>query len=171
MSTLTYGATLLEMAKQIAPDGTQMTIAEILTKENQMLLDIPWYSANDIWSHKSLRRAKRPSGSWRGINEYVTTGKTTTDEIMDVIGIIEAFSVSDKLWVDRQPDPMKARMGQARAFLEGMAEDLGSAFLYSNNAVTPKQPHGIAPRLAASGRYVILNGGGGSDTTSIFAIT
>lgn len=171
MSTLTYGATLLEMAKRIAPDGSQMTIAEIMTLENAMLRDIPWVSANDIWSHKSLRRASQPAGSWRGMNEYVAPEKTTTDEIMDVIGIIEGFSVADKLWIDRQPNPGMARMGNATAFLEGMARTLGSAFLYGNTNVTPKTPHGLAPRIATLGRYAVGGSGTGSDVTSVYVVT
>lgn len=170
MSTLSAGYTLLEMAKSIAPDGTQMTIAEILSKEMSLLADIPWYPANDIWSHKSLRQAKLSTGSWRGINEYVAPGTTLTDEILDVIGIVEDFAVYDKLWIDRQPDPAKARMGRARMYLEGMAQTICSAFLYGNSAVTPKQPTGLAPRLATLGRYVLGASGTGSDTTSVFVV-
>lgn len=171
MATLTAGATLLEMAKQIAPDGTQMTIAEIMAKEMAMLLDIPWYPSNDIWSHKSLRQAKLSGGSWRGINEYVAPGTTLTDEIMDVIGIIEDFAVYDKLWIDRQPDPDKARMGRAKMYIEGMSQELCSAFLYANNKATPKKPHGFMPRLNALGRYVIGNSGTGSDLASCLVVT
>lgn len=55
-------------------------------------------------------------------------------------------------------------------YLEGMSQSLGSAFLYGNSAVTPKQPHGLAPRLNALGRYVVGAGGSGGDTTSIFVV-
>ena len=171
MSTLLAGYTLLEMAKQIGPDGTQMIIAEIMAKEMAMLLDIPWFPSNDIWSHKSLRQAKLSGGTWRGINEYVAAGTTLTDEIMDVIGIVEDFAVYDKLWIDRQPDPGKARMGRARMYIEGMSQEICSAILYSNNKVTPKKPHGLAPRLNALGRYVIGNSGTGSDLTSCYVVT
>lgn len=171
MATLTAGYTLLEMAKSIGPDSTQMTIAEIMAKEMALLADIPWYPANDIWSHKSLRQAKLSSGTWRGINEYVSPGTTLTDEILDVIGIIEDFAVYDKLWIDRQPDPAKARMGRARMYIEGMSQAICSAFLYGNSAVTPKQPHGLAPRLGTLGRYVIGASGTGSDVTSVYVVT
>lgn len=171
MSTSAAGYTLLEMAKQISPTGTQMTIAETMAKEISMLLDIPWYPSNDIWVHKSLRQAKLSSGSWRGINEYVSSGTTLTEEIMDVIGIIEDFATYDKLWIDRQPDPQMARAGRAKMHLIGMAQELCSAFLYSNNKVTPKKPHGLAPRMNTLGRYVIGNSGTGNDTTSIYVVT
>ncbi|MFZ2937662.1 MAG: major capsid protein [Candidatus Omnitrophota bacterium] len=171
MATLSAGYTLLEMAKSIAPDGTQMTIAEIMAKEMAIFYDIPWFPSNDIWSHKSLRQAKLSSGTWRGINEYVAAGTTLTDEVLDVIGIVEDFAVYDKLWIDRQPDPQKARMGRARMYIEGMAQSICSAFIYGNNRVTPKQPHGLAPRLASLGRYVLGASGTGSDVTSIYVVT
>lgn len=171
MPTITAGYNLLEMAKNIGPDSTQMTIAEIMAKEITLLADIPWFPSNDIWSHKSLRQAKLSSGTWRGINEYVAPGTTLTDEIMDVIGIVEDFAVYDKLWIDRQPDPSKARMGRARMYIEGMAQGICSAFLYGNTQVTPKRPHGLAPRLAALGRYVVGAGGSGSDVTSCYVVT
>lgn len=171
MPTITAGYTLLEMAKGINPDGTQATIAEIMSKEISLLEDIPWFPSNDIWVHKSLRQAKLSGGTWRGINEYVSSGTTLTDEILDVIGIIEDFATYDKLWVDRQPDPVKARMSRARMYLEGMAQEICSAFLYGNTNITPKKPHGLAPRLSALGRYVIGAGGTGNDVTSCFVVT
>lgn len=171
MATLTAGYTLLEMAKAIAPDGTQMVIAEIMAKEMAVFQDIPWFPANDIWSHKSLRQAKLSKGTWRGINEYVAAGTTLTDEVLDVIGIVEDFAVYDKLWIDRQPDPKRARMGRARMYIEGMAQEICSAFLYGNNKATPRKPHGLAPRLGSLGRYVIGCGGTGSDVTSVYVVT
>ena len=171
MPTIAAGYTLLTMAKNIAPDGSQMTIAEIMTKEISLIEDMPWFPSNDVWAHKSLRQAKTSGGTWRGVNEYVPAGTTLTDEIMDVIGIVEDFAVYDKLWIDRQPDPAKARMGRSRMYLEGMAQSICSAFLYGNAGVTPKRPHGLAPRLSTLGRYVVGAGGSGSDVTSCYVVT
>lgn len=171
MSTLAAGYTMMEMAKQISPTGTQMTIANILARKMAILLDIKWYPSNDIWSHKSLRSAKLSGGTWRGLNEYVTPGTTLTDEILDVIGIIEDFQTYDKLWIERQPDPDMARMSRAKLCLEGISQTLVSAFLYSNNKVSPKQPHGLMPRTNTLGRYVVNNGGTGSDLASVLVVT
>lgn len=167
MANQTAGYTLIEMAKNIAPDGTQMTIAMTLAKEMAMLLDIPWFPSNGIWDHRSQRSAKLPAGTWRAINEHITPGVALTDDIQDVIGIVEDFAVYDKLWIDRQPDPGAARMGRAKMYLEGIAQTIVSAFLYGNNAVTPKQPHGFMPRLASTGRYVIDNGGSTARTSAL----
>ncbi|HDZ25113.1 hypothetical protein LCGC14_0359610 [marine sediment metagenome] len=161
--------TLVEQAKQISPEGKQMRIAEVMAKEISMVVDIPFYPSNDIWSHKSLRAASIPAGTWRGVNEYVASEVALDDEVLDVIGICETFATYDIEYIDNMPDPMAARLRKAKRYIEGLAQTLCSAFLYSNNQATPKKPHGIAPRLNATGRYVISNGGS-SALTSIYVI-
>ena len=169
MSTLAADYTLLEQAKRIDPDGTQATIAEIMAKEVSLVLDMPFLPSNDIWSHKSLRRANLPSGTWRGLNEYVSGKKSQVDEILDVVSICEVFAAYDIEYINNMPNPKQARLDEATAFIEGLAQDLCSAFLYSNNKTYPKKPHGIAPRLDALGRYVV-DATGTSALTSIYVV-
>lgn len=171
MATINAGYTMLEMAKGIGPDGSQMTIAESMAVEVPIFFDIPWNPSNDIWSHKSVVQSSLPSGSWRGINEYVTPGTALTDEQIDIIGIVEDFATYDKLFIDRQPDPQKARLQRAKMYLAGMAQTICSAIFYGNTNVTPKKPHGFAPRRGSLGRYCIGANGTGSDTTSIWVVT
>jgi len=169
MATTAADYTLLEQAKRIDPDGKQAKIAEIMTKEVSMLLDIPFYPSNDVWSHKTTRRASLPSGTWRGLNEYVASEKSLVDEVLDVIGICETFAKYDIEYINNMPNPKEARLTEAKAFIEGLAQSLCSAFLYSNNKVYPNKPHGIAPRLNTLGRYVV-SAGGSSNLTSIYVI-
>lgn len=171
MATLGAENSIIEMAKNIAPDGSQMTIAMTMAREMPIFLDIPWFPSNDAWMHKSLQSAKLSTGTWRGTNEYVPSGKTLTREQYDVIGIIEDFASYDKLWIDRQPDPNKARLGRAKMHIEGMSQEVCSAFLYGNNKINPKKPHGFAPRLNALGRYVLGCSGTGSDLSSLYIVT
>jgi len=169
MATLAADYTLLEQAKRIDPDGKQSSIAEIMAKAISMLLDIPFFPSNDLWSHKTTRRANLPAGTWRGLNQYVASEKSQVDEVLDVIGICETFASYDIEFINNMPNPKQARMTEAKAFIEGLAQSLCSAFLYSNNKVTPKQPHGIAPRLASLGRYVVTAGAGAA-LTSVYVV-
>lgn len=169
MATIAADYTLLEQAKRIDPDGTQAKIAEIMTKEISMLLDMPFYPSNDVWSHKSTVRGNIPTGTWRGLNEYVASEKSQVDEVMDVIGICETFAKYDLEYINNMPNPKQARLSEAKVFIEGLAQSLMSAFLYSNNKVTPKRPHGIAPRLNTLGRYV-MGAGGTANLTSIYVV-
>lgn len=170
MGTSTAGYTLIEMAKNISPDGRQMNIAETMVKEMALLLDIPWFASNDIWAHKSLRQGKIGSPTWRGMNQYITPSTVLTSDQMDVIGIVEDFAGYDKLWIDRQPDPRRARWGRSRMYIEGMAQAIVSAFLYNNNKTAPEKPHGMMPRLNSTGRYVISQGGSAT-LASILVVT
>ncbi len=172
MATLTSKFSLIEQAKLINPDGSQAIIAEVLNYENPMLLDAPWLPSNDIWTNKTVRRASLQTGTWRKMNQGVATEVTRTDEVMDVIGMLESYSEFDKEYIDNQPDPKQARMDVARAALEGMGQTLGTAMLYGNAKTTPEKMHGFAPRLnTIDSQYIIGQGGSGDDNTSIYIIT
>lgn len=43
---------MLELANRIAPNGDMATIAEVMSRENAILLDIPCIEANSGSSHK-----------------------------------------------------------------------------------------------------------------------
>ncbi len=170
MALLAADYTIAEAAKRIDPDGKQAKIAEIMTREISLLLDMPFYPSNDIWSHKSIRRASRLStGGWRGLNEYVPSEASQVDEAVDIIGICEKYASYDIEYINNMPDPRQSRLTEAKFFIEELAQILTSVLLYSNNRVNPKAPHGIAPRLNTLGRYVI-SGGGVANLTSIYVI-
>jgi len=103
---------------------------------------------------------------------HVATEVSRTDEVLDVIGMLETYSETDKEYIDNMPDPRQARMDEAQAFIEGLGQTLGSAMLYSNASIDPEKMHGFAPRLATiDSQYIIGQGGTGNDLTSIYLIT
>ena len=170
MSTLSTGNTIIEMAKMISPTGKQMEMAEVLTKEVSILHDVVFSPSNDIWGHKSLEEASEDTAEWRGLNEHVASGSELANENYDTMGILERFSEADIEYIDNMPNPSLARLQKAKGKIRAMGRALCSGLLYSNNKTAPKQPHGIAPRLNSTGRYVLSNG----DTatlTSIYVIT
>jgi hypothetical protein len=172
MATLVSKYSLLEQAKRIDPNGSQAQIAEILNFENEMLYDAPWLPSNDIWTNKTTRRALLPNGTWRKLNSGVATEVAKVDEILDVIGMLETYSETDKEYIDNMPDPRQARMDEAQAFIEGLGQTLGSAMLYGNSSVTPEEMTGFAPRLnTVDSQYIFDAGGSGTDTTSIYIVT
>ena len=56
------GLTLVEVAKRLAPDGSQARIAEVLAEKNDILNDIPFRAANDTFVNKTIRRSQEPAG-------------------------------------------------------------------------------------------------------------
>lgn len=163
------GATLLELANQIGPDGNLIAIAEVLNKNNPMLQEFPWVQANDTFSNKGLKRLSLPQATWRRLNQGVGKGNTLTLPFTDVIGMLAIYSQADAVLVDAAPNPELFRFNRAKAFIEGMSQQLASGFFYSNAAVDTEMFTGLAPRLdAIKEDHVISAGGTGSDLTSIY---
>ena len=173
MATLdAYGQlTLLELAKRTDPQGEAARIAEIMSEANEILLDAVWGEANNVTSHKVVRRDCLPSGSWRHINKGVATEASTTTEVNEPIGFLESYSEVDKALVDMAPNPKQFRMDEAGAFIEGMSQTLANATMYANHAIDPEKLNGLSVRLdELSNDRVIGAGGSGGDTTSVFVV-
>jgi len=86
--------TLVELAKR-TNNKELLTIAEVLNEDNELVQDAVWLEANDITSHVYTRRTSLPTGSWRQINKGVVEEASSTQQIREPIGILEAFSKTD----------------------------------------------------------------------------
>ncbi len=173
MATLTSYYSLVEQAKRIDPDGKLATIVEVLDREMGMMLqEAPWIASNDIWVNKTVRRGTLPTGTRRKLNSGIAAEVSRTTEVMDVIEMIGTYAEYDKDWIDSFPDPARARLQEAKAFLEGLGQSLCSDILYCSSFADPDGMHGLAPRLnTLDAEFVIGAGGSGGDTTSIFVVT
>jgi len=166
------GLTLQEVAKRHDPNGNQATIAEVLAKTNQILDDVPWREANDVFSNVSLKRASLPTGTWRKLNAGVGAEKSETIQIRDVIGILESEAKHDVRVIKSFKNPAQAREDENRSFVSGLGQTMASAIFYANTVTTPEKFTGLAPRMAnvAASNNVINEGGTGSDLASIFVV-
>jgi len=155
----------------IRQGGAMQTIAEVLTQTNEILLDAVWVEANGATGHKFLERTSLPSGSWRKLNDGVGYEKSAAREKTETPGMLESFSKVDKALVDLAANPAEFRFSEDSAFLQGLGQTFASAFFYADTVVDPEKFKGLAPRLGASAaKHVILNGGSGSDLTSIYVV-
>jgi hypothetical protein len=174
MATLTaYNPlSLIELARRRDPSGNMVTIAEVLNKVNEMLIDIPWIESNDMFSNKTVQRLNLPTGSYRGLNEGVASEASSTKELWDVIGFLESYSEPDKKWVDAQPDPQGARNSEAIAFIEGMSQTFMTNVIYGNTSTNSRTFTGLAPRMSAlvPAGTVLGASGSGSDVTSAYIV-
>lgn len=173
MSTLTSHYSLVEQAKRIDPNGEQARIVEVLNRETGGLLqDAPWLPSNDIWVNKTTRRGTLPAGQRRKLNQRITNSVSRTTEVMDVLAMIADYCEVDKTLVQTMPSEAVFLSGEVDAFLEGIGQTMVSDVLYSNSYADPDAIHGLEPRMAtADARFVIDNGGDGSDCTSIVVVT
>ena len=164
--------TLSELAHRKDPNGNLSTIAEVLTEDNEILLDAVNLEANDTFSHKITRRSSLASGTWRKLNSGVASEATQTMEVTEGIGMLETYSQADVDLVMSAPSPMQFRMDEAAGFLEGMSQTMATTFIYGNSNTDPEQFTGLAVRMdsLAATQNVIGEGGTGSDLTSVYIV-
>jgi hypothetical protein len=163
---------MVEMSKRMDPSGRTAAIVEVLQEDNPIIQDATWMEANDVWANKTTRRAYLPSGDWRKLNNGVSKVSTLTVVLWDTIGSLEAYSEPDKDLIDKAPDPMQARMDEARGIIEGMSVQFAYSMFYKNADSTPEAMTGLHPRMPslATTTNVLNAGGSGSDVTSVYVV-
>lgn len=176
MATLSSQAlTLAEWATRLDPGGKPATIVELLGQSNEMLTDMLWMECNDGTGHKTTVRTGLPTATWRLLNYGVARSKSSTAQVRDVTGMLEAYSDVDKTLADLSGDVQQFRMGEDMAFVESMNQSMQESVIYGSTATTPERFTGLVPRFsslsdAGSGENVVDAGGTGSTNTSIWLI-
>lgn len=176
MATLASTAlTLAEWAARLDPGGKPAAVIELLGQTNEMLTDMLWMECNDGAGHKTTVRAGLPAATWRLLNYGVQKSKSTTAQVRDATGMLEAYSDIDKALADLNGNTAEFRLGEDQAFIEGMNQDMQQTALYGSTAANPERFTGLAPRFSAiaganNGQNVVDAGGTGSTNTSIWLI-
>lgn len=165
---------LLDIAKRLDPDGKIAKIVELLAQTNEIIEDIPFKEANELTSHLTTVRTGLPQVYWRLLNAGVQPSKSTTAQIKEGIGMLEAWSVCDVKLADLSGNAKAYRLSEAQAFLEAMNQEAAQTLFYGNSSTAPEEFNGLAVRYsslsAANGQNIISGGGAGSDNSSIFLV-
>jgi hypothetical protein len=138
---------LADWAKRVGPDGNVDDIAELLSQCNEVFNDMLWRESNLPNGHKSTVRTGLPSGTWRVLYQGVPYTKSTTAQVTDSIGILEAYSQVDRELARLDGDVAAFRQSEDDAHLEGLSQQMASTLFYGNASVTPQQFTGFAPRF------------------------
>ena len=175
MATLsTTNPTLADVAKRYDPDGKIDTIVELLSETNEVLDDMTFLEGNLPTGHKTTIRSGLPSSTWRKLNYGVQPSKSTTVQVTDTAGMLEAYAEVDKALADLNGNSASFRLSEDRAFLESMNQTMATTLFYGDTGTDPEKFMGLAPRYdlttAESGDNIILGGGSGSDNTSIWLV-
>lgn len=174
MATLGTKNNLLDVAKRLDPDGKIAKIVELLAQTNEILMDIPFKEANEMTSHVTTVRTGLPTVYWRNINQGVQPSKSTTAQIKEGIGMLEAWSECDVKLAKLSGNEKAFRLSEAQAFLESMNQEAAQTIFYGNSAVASEEFNGLAIRyssLSANNAQNIINAGGsGSDNSSIYLV-
>jgi len=170
----TTNPTLADVAKRYDADGKIDTIVELLSETNEVLDDMTFLEGNLPTGHKTTVRSGLPSSTWRKLNYGVQPSKSTTVQITDTAGMLEAYAEVDKALADLNGNTASFRLSEDRAFLESMNQTMANTLFYGDTGTDPEKFMGLAPRYnslsAESGDNIIVGGGSGSDNTSIWLV-
>lgn len=82
--------TLADWAKRLDPDGKVPQIVEMLAQSNEIIQDMVFLESNMPMAHRTTIRTGLPTVAWRLINQGVQPSKSTTAQVDESIGILEA---------------------------------------------------------------------------------
>lgn len=167
--------TLLDVAKRLDPNGKVDKIVEILNLTNEITDDMVWVEANDVTSHRTTARAGIPAPTWRKLNYGVQPTKSTTVQVTDTMGMLEAYAEVDKKIADLNGNSTAFRLGEDMAHIEGMSQEFTDTLFYGNEATADEEFTGLSARFnslsAESGDNIVLQSGvEGADNASIWLI-
>jgi len=170
-------STLADHAKRLDPDGKIARIVEMLNLTNEILLDMPWVEGNLPTGHRTTIRTGIPEPTWRKLYSGVQPARSTTAQVTDNTGMLEAYPEVDKALADLNGNSAAWRLSEEMAHIEGINQEVARTIFYGNESATPEKFTGLAPRFntraaatSASADNVIHGGGASSDNTSIWLI-
>jgi hypothetical protein len=115
-----------------------------------------------------------PSVAWRLLNQGVQPSKSTTAQVDEQCGMLEAYSEVDKDLAELNGNVSSFRLSEAHAFVESMNQEMASTMFYGNQGTAPEEFTGLAIRYsslsATNGQNIITGSGGGADNSSIWLV-
>ena len=176
MSLLTSGQlTLADWAKRLDPNGQIPAVAELLSQTNEILEDAVFQEGNLPTGHRVVIRTGLPTVYWRSLNMGVPVSKSTTAQVDEACGIMEARSHIDVELAKLNGNTASFRLSEDSAFIEAMNQLQASTMFYGNPGTDPRQYLGLAPRYgtisgAGNAQNIIDAGGTSTNNTSIWLV-
>ena len=166
--------TLADHAKRLDPTGKIGKIVELLEVANPMIEDISFMEGNLVTGHRTNIRTGLPAVYWRLMNQGVANSKSTTAQVDEACGMMEARSQVDKDLANLAADLAAFRLSEAKPFVEAMSQEASQTLIYGNSSTAPEEVTGLAARYsslsATNGQNIITGGGAGSDNSSIWLV-
>lgn len=170
----TTALTLLDWAKRKDPDGQIAAIVELLSQTNEILDDMLWMEGNLETGHLTTVRTGLPNVAWRLINKGTQASKSTTAQVQEQCGMLDAWSVVDRDLAKLNGNVAAFRLSESLAFIEAMNQEMAATLFYGNVGVAPEEIAGFSVRYsdstAPNGRNIVKAGGSGSDNSSIWFV-
>lgn len=174
--------TLVDLIKMMNPgDGNLVYCANVLARKNPIVKEVPIIEANQALTHMGGRSSALPTVGKRALNDGAPFSAHKEVPVTAPMSLFEVFSRVDEEIV-RLAGAKAAAVRQRKdaAFIEAMTQALADEIIYGNIGDDPLGFDGLASMFDSSTVYpngdsswyynVQLNGGSGSDTTSIWAV-
>jgi hypothetical protein len=167
--------TLADWAKRTDPDGRVALVAELLSQSNEILEDCVYKEGNLPTGDRVVIRTGLPTAYWRSLNQGIPNSKSSTAQVDEACGMLEARSEVDKDLAMLNGNTAQFRLSEDTAFLEAMNQTQAQTMFYGNPATDPKQFLGLATRYsstsAGNGTNIIPGGASsGSLNTSVYLV-
>lgn len=165
--------TLADWAKRVDPDGTIPVIAELLSQTNEILEDCIFKEGNLPTGERVTIRTGLPTVYWRAMNQGTPPSKSSTAQVDENCGMLEARSEVDTKLAQLNGNTAEFRLSESVAFLEAMNQKQGQTMFYGNPASDPKEYLGLSARysvLGATNGQNILSAGGSTNLTSVWLV-
>lgn len=166
--------TLADHAKRMDPDGKIAAIVELLSQTNPILTDMVYVEGNLPTGHRTTVRTGLPAAAWRLLNYGVQPSKSTSAQVTDSCGMLEAYAEVDKALADLNGNTNEFRLSEDQAFLEAMNQQMAETVFYGDTRINPQRFTGLSARYndlsAKNAQNIIDAGGTGSNLTSIWLV-
>jgi hypothetical protein len=168
--------TMLDIKSRLDPNGKVARIIEMLEATNEILQDMVTKEGNLETGHRTTMRTGLPTVGWKTLYKGVEPSKSTTAQVDDTCGILEALSTVDEDALKINGNAEAYRLSESRAFLEAMNQEMARSLFYENSKVNPERPHGLAVRYSTLDPAVPISeniidaGGTTGELTSIWLI-
>lgn len=168
--------TLADIAKRMDPNGSIAAIIEMLGQRNEILEDMVWKEGNLPTGERTTVRTGLPTVAWRLLNNGVQPSKSTTAQLDEQCGKLEAWCEIDEELVKLNGNTNEYRLSEASAFVEAMNQEFAQTLIYGNSGLAPEEFTGLAVRYSsrsaavANSANIVHAGGAGADNTSIWLI-
>ena len=168
---------LVDVLSRTTEGKQAAAIVELLAQQNGILEDAIAVECNSGTKHVNMIRTGLPSVAWGALYKGIPQSKSTTQQVEDTTGFLEARSSVDVRLLELYgSDAGNIRLSEATSFLEAMNQEMATGLFYHDTSASPEKFKGFGARFSTlggggSGNQIIDAGGIGSDNTSIWFIT
>jgi len=169
--------TYIDFLKREDADGKiERSVVELLAQTNEILEDMVVIEGNLPTGHKTTVRTGMPDVTWRKLNYGVKPSKSSTAQVTDTAGMLEAYAQVDKDLADLNGNDKEWRLSEETAFLERMSQEMAFTTFYGDTAVNPERFLGLSKRYddsriaVAQSAKNVLKAGGSTNLTSVYLV-